>query len=138
MRQTPKETKEVNLVISIFRVLIGVLLIIYGIDKVMHSIFIRDVLKDAGLPTFSAYICIAVGFIAPIFIIIGYKTRLAAIAILCNCLYLMSVIRINDLLELYEQGRWAMTILVVFLICTTLLIISGGGKYAIGRHPYLD
>jgi hypothetical protein len=26
----------------------------------------------------------------------------------------------------------------VFLICTTLLIISGGGKYAIGRHPYLD
>lgn len=131
--------RNTDLGILVLRLSIGILMLLHGISKLIHGAgFIEQVVVGAGLPSFIAYGVYLGEVIAPIFIIGGYGTRIAAFIFAGNCIVAASLVHIGDLLSLNEQGGWAVELLGLYFFGALALIFTGGGKYAISHKHIWD
>ena len=83
--------KNQDLAKLLLRITCGGILLFHGMHKVFVEVdHVKVIVKNAGLPEFFAYGNIIGEFVAPIFVLLGFKTRLAALVIAFNML--MSVL----------------------------------------------
>lgn len=88
--------KNTDLGLLILRLSIGVLLLLHGIAKLVHgSDAIQQMLEDAGLPAFIAYGAYIGEVIAPLFIIFGFATRLAAAVVAFNMIVAVLMVHLS-------------------------------------------
>jgi putative oxidoreductase len=64
-------------------------MLLHGIAKIGQTTFIEGMLADQGLPTIMAYGVYLTEIVAPILILIGLRTRLAALAYAFGVLFIM-------------------------------------------------
>ena len=77
--------KSNDLGIVIVRVTVGLLLLPHGISKLINGInFLGDLLSKVSLPPIMRYGVFIGEIIAPILLVIGYKTRIAALFVAFN------------------------------------------------------
>ena len=102
--------KNQDLAKLLLRITCGGILLFHGVHKVFVEVdHVKVMVKNAGLPESFAYGNIIGEFVAPIFVLLGLKTRLAALVIAFNML--MSVLighrdimfSINDYLQILPQ-----------------------------------
>lgn len=123
----------------ILRVSIAFTMLIYGITKLTHGIgFINDLLSQYGLPSFFGYGIYIGEIVAPILIIIGFRTKLAGLAFAFNCFVAILMVQLPNLLKLNEFGGWAIGPIFIYMIFGIALIFSGAGKYAISTNNKWD
>ena len=78
--------KNHDLGLLILRITIGVLMLLHGIPKLSAGLdFIKSMLVEKGLPGFIAYGVLIGEILAPIAILIGFRTRIAAAIYALNC-----------------------------------------------------
>lgn len=131
--------RNVDLGLLILRLSIGILMLLHGVSKLMHGAgFIEQVVVGAGLPSFIAYGVYLGEVIAPLFIIGGYGTRLAAVVFAGNCIVAASLVHLGDLFTLNEQGGWAVELLGLYFFGAVTLVFTGGGKYSISNKKLWD
>lgn len=131
--------KNVDLGILIVRLSVGILMLLHGISKLIHGVgFIENQVIEAGLPSFVAYGVYVGEVIAPLFIIFGFGTRVAAGIFAINCLVATLLVHTSDIFTLNAQGGWTLELLGLFFFGALALVFTGGGKYALSNKHLWD
>jgi putative oxidoreductase len=75
------------LALLVLRLALGTIMIAHGWQKIAdHMQGIIGVIHHLGLPTFMAYLVVGAEFVGGILVVVGFVTRLAALAILVDML----------------------------------------------------
>ena len=123
----------------ILRIGMAVLLILHGINKLKHGIvFVKESLVAHGLPEFIAYGVYLGEIVAPLLIILGYKTRLSAAVVFINMLMAIYLVKMGDIGSLQATGAWSLETPFLFLLISLVLVFTGGGKYALTKGKFGD
>ncbi|MFD2824659.1 DoxX family protein [Lacinutrix iliipiscaria] len=132
------KTKQ-HIGLFILRVCIAFTMLIYGITKLIHGIdFIKTLLTEFGLPSFFGYGIFIGEVIAPILIIIGFRTKLAGFVFAINCLVAILMVQLPNILKLNEFGGWEIGPIFIYMIFGIALIFTGAGKYGISTKNKWD
>lgn len=121
-----KTSKDFGLLI--LRVGISALMLTHGYGKFLRLFTDPTDFGDPiGLgPVISLILAVIGEFIAPILIIIGYKTKLAAIPASITMLVAAFVVHASDPIGTKEKA-------LLFAICYLTIAFTGAGKYSIDR-----
>jgi putative oxidoreductase len=118
----------------ILRFTCAVLLIFHGSYKLFGEIESTiGMVEKAGLPGFLAYGTIIGEFIAPIFIIIGYGTRLAALVIAFNMLCSILIAHRDIMFKVNDYWGWMIELNVFFMMAALAIFFLGAGKFSLSR-----
>ncbi|PVZ11561.1 DoxX family protein [Porphyromonas loveana] len=131
--------RNTDLGLLILRVGVSVLMLLHGIAKLFSGLGgIKYLLAQAGLPDFMAYGVLVGEVVAPLLILIGWRTRPAALVLAGNCLVAMLLAHSGQIFTLSEQGGWAVELLGLYLIPSLALMFTGAGKYALSSTHKWD
>lgn len=131
--------KNNDLGIFIVRIAIGFPMLVYGISKLIHGVnFIENLLLEKSLPSFLAYGVYLGEVLAPILLIIGFRSRLAALVFSTNCLVAICLAQTSSILKLNEYGGWALELLAIYMLVSLSVLFTGGGKFAISSGNKWD
>jgi putative oxidoreductase len=123
----------------ILRISLGVLMLLHGIAKITGGVGgIENNLVDKGLPGFIAYGVYVGEVIAPLMMIVGFRTRLAALIFAFNMLVAALLVHPNDIFALTDRGIYSLETLALFLFGGLALFFTGGGKFAVSSKSWWD
>jgi len=118
----------------LLRLMLGGMMLFHGIDKALHGIaFLKGIMHVHGLPEALAYGVFVGEILAPIFLIIGWKSRVWAGVIVVNMAFAVYLTQWSAMLKLGEHGAWAVEIPMFYLLSALVVMFLGSGKYAIIR-----
>lgn len=131
--------KNIDLGLLILRLSVGVLMLLHGISKLIHGADgIEQMIAASGLPLFIAYGVYIGEVIAPLFIIFGYGTRIAAAVLVFNMLVAVGMAHAGDVFTLTEAGGWAIELQGLYIFGALALVFTGAGKYALSSKHLWD
>ncbi|MEO5603789.1 MAG: DoxX family protein [Cyclobacteriaceae bacterium] len=118
----------------IVRATCGGLLVLHGANSVIHGIqHIKTMVTNAGLPEFFAYGNLVGEFIAPLFMIFGFKARIAALIVALN-MFLSILIAHQDIaFSRNDFGGWMIELNVFYLMTALAVFFAGSGAYSLSR-----
>ncbi len=118
----------------ILRMMLGGMILFHGIDKALHGIsFIKGMLKVHNLPEVLVYGVYVGEILAPIFLIIGWQSRMWAGVIGINMAVAIYLTQMSSLLKLGSHGAWAVETPMFYLLSAVAIMFLGSGKYAVTR-----
>jgi putative oxidoreductase len=117
----------------VLRLSLGALILLHGISKIRGGPgFILDVVEKAGLPDPFGYLVYVGEVLAPILVIIGLWTRVAALVIAINMVVAILLVHTGQLLQLSPEGGWALELQGLFLTVPIAIALLGAGRYSVG------
>lgn len=127
--------KNFDLGILFVRLGLGVCLFMHGFAKILHGVGgVKGILAKAGLPEIMAYSSYIGEVVAPIMIILGIFSRIAALLVIGTSLTIMCAYHgLGNLLELTNVGGFKAEILYLYIALLLCIIFNGSGKYAIRK-----
>lgn len=130
---------KINSALLILRVTFGLLMILHGFSKLTHGVDgIGNMLSDKGIPYFIAYGVIIGEFVAPLLMIIGFRTKLASIVFSFTMLVAVLLAHSGDIFSLSEHGSWAIELQGLYFFGGIALTLTGAGKYAVSTKNKWD
>lgn len=130
---------NLNLGLLVLRLSFGVLLLLHGVSKLQFGIdWMVKMLEAKGIPGFVAYGSIIGEVLAPLMIIIGFRTKLGALIIAFNMAVAILLVHPNNILSLSETGGWAVELPAIYLLGALALVFSGAGKFAASTSNKFD
>jgi putative oxidoreductase len=116
----------------IVRVTCGGLLILHGSNSLFNGIqHIKNMVTAVGLPEFVAYGNLVGEVVAPIFMIIGYKTRIAALIVAFNMLASVLIAHRDIMFARNDFGGWMIELNVFYMMTAIAVFFAGAGKYSL-------
>ncbi len=118
----------------LLRLTIGMLLLLHGIHKLRHGIdgIIGNVERH-GLPSLFAYLVYVGEVAAPLLVIAGWQTRVAAAIVAINMVVAIWLSHAGDLLLINDKGAWAVELAGLYLFGAIAIALLGSGRYAVSR-----
>jgi putative oxidoreductase len=120
----------------LLRLTVGVLILLHGIFKIMNPGaigFIGGLFNNFYLPAFLAYAGYIGEVVAPIMLIIGYRTKLAAGLISFTLLVAIILAHLGDIFSLTGAGGWGIELQAMFMFTALAIVGLGAGKYSIDK-----
>lgn len=113
----------------LLRLAVGGLMIGHGINKITNGIdFVEASLAAKDMPTWIAYGVYVGEILAPVLLIVGFKTRLAALILAGNMAFAVYLVHMDDLFKLAGSGAPALELqLFYFLGGLSIMLIGPGG-----------
>lgn len=131
--------KNISLGLLILRLVTGILMLLHGINKITHGVGgIGEMLTEKGIPEFIAYGVLIGEVLAPALLIVGYRTRIAALVFAFNCLIALLLVHLDDVFTLTKHGGWASELLGLYFFGSIALFFTGGGEYALSSKSNWD
>ena len=117
----------------LLRLVLGALILLHGISKIRGGPgFILDIVDQAGLPEPFGYLVYVGEVLAPVLVILGLYTRLAAVVIAINMIVAILLVHASQLLTLADTGGWALELQGLYFIVALCVAIPGDGSYSVG------
>ena len=121
------------------RLSIGILILFHGVTNLTSNYsFIKSLLNSMGIPEFVAYSVFIGEIIAPILIIIGWRSRLASLVLAFNMLVAVLMAHPADVFTLNQFGGWGIELQGLYLFGAIVIFLSGTGKYAVSTTSKWD
>ena len=118
----------------LLRITCAGLLLFHGTYKIYGDFqHIKDIVRAAGLPEFIAYGNFIGEFLAPLFVMVGYKTRIAALLIAVNMLASILIAHTDIVFKLNDYGAWMIELNVFYTMTAIVIFFLGAGKYSISK-----
>lgn len=130
--------KNTSLGLLILRIALGVLMLLHGIAKIGNTSFIGGMLTEKGLPSFLSYGVYITEIVAPILILVGFRTRLSAAVYVFGALFALFLVHAAQLFLLNQNGGWELELLGLYIAGGITLFFTGGGKIAISSTNQWD
>jgi putative oxidoreductase len=120
----------------VLRLGVGAILLFHGLYKVTHGVaWIAGPLGGAGLPAWLAYGVYVGEILAPVLLILGLWTRLAALVIAFDMFMAIFLARRGDIGKISPMGGgWAIELEMLLLLGALALALAGGGRYGLGKR----
>ncbi len=118
----------------ILRLSVAGLMLFHGIAKIMHPgslDFIGGMLSGFGLPAILAYGVYIGEVVAPLMVIVGWKTRIGGLIMAVNMLFAMVLAHTGDFFSLSEHGGWMIELQMFYLLSALAVMFLGSGRLAI-------
>ncbi len=123
----------------LLRLTFGGLLLFHGEFKVLHGVdWIAHMLVVKGLPGFIAYGAYIGEIVAPVMVIIGLMTRLAAFVIAVNMIVATLLVKMGALWHRTDVGAWSLETEALYLLGAFAIMFLGAGKYTLVRDAKLQ
>lgn len=117
----------------LLRLILGSLVLVHGIGKITGGPgVVLDVVHQAGLPASFGYLVYIGEVVAPLLLIVGLWTRLAAIVIAINMLVAVLLVHAGQFFQLGDSGGWALELQGMYLIVAVSIALLGAGRYSLG------
>lgn len=124
-----------NLGKLLLRISIACLLIFHGYAKLLQGTgLIEAILLKNDIPTFFAYGIYLGEILAPVLLIIGYKTRIAAFLVVITMISAIYLVFPNSLIELTKHGALSLELQYIYLLSALSVLILGPGRYSIDKY----
>jgi putative oxidoreductase len=131
--------KSNNTGILIIRLTVGLLLLPHGISKLINGIdWLGGLLSNVSLPPSMRYGVFIGEIIAPTLIIIGFRTRIAALFVAFNMFMTVFLAHQNLVFTIRSSGSWAIELNALFFFGALALFFTGGGKYCVSTKSNWD
>lgn len=131
--------KNNDLGLLIIRLSLGLLMLLHGIAKLSHGVdFLSGMFQDLGLPGFFAYSVYIGEVVAPVLLIIGYRTKLAALLFAFTMLGAVLMAHASDIFVLTQAGGWAIELQALYFFGALALFFTGAGTYAVSKTSKWD
>ena len=118
----------------LLRLMLGGMLLFHGLEKALHGVaFIKGLVHGQGLPEVLAYGVYVGEILAPLFLILGWKSRIWAGIIALNMAIAIYLAKMGAWLTLGTHGAWAMEVPIFYFLTALALMFLGSGKYAVSR-----
>ncbi|MCI9843743.1 DoxX family protein [Flavobacterium pectinovorum] len=131
--------KNNDLGLLILRITISLLMLLHGIAKFSGGLeFIKTMLAEKGIPDFIAYGVLVGEILAPIAILIGFRTRIAAAVYAFNCLVAVLMAHSSEIFSMGEHGGWAIELLGLYFFGALTLFFTGAGNIAVSKNNQWD
>jgi putative oxidoreductase len=119
----------------LLRLTLGLLILLHGIAKLTGGIAgIEKMVEGAGLPGFFAYGVFIGELLAPILLILGFYSRIAALVIAVNMVVAIALVHAKEVFLIGPQGGWALELQGMFLFTAIALALTGPGRFSINRR----
>ena len=116
----------------ILRVTLGVLILFHGISKIIHGAgFITGLVAKAGLPPALGYLVYVGEVIAPLMLVIGIWTRLAALVVAINMVVAIALVHASQIFTLNKVGGWELELEGIYLAAALAVALLGAGRYSL-------
>lgn len=118
----------------LLRITCGGILLFHGIHKVFIEIeHVKVIVKNAGMPEFFAYGNYVGEFVAPILVLLGFKTRIAALIIAFNMLLSVLIAHRDIMFSVNDYGGWMIETNMLYMMTAVVLFFTGAGKYSVSK-----
>ena len=118
----------------ILRVTIGVLILLHGIGKITGGVDgIAGMLEAKGLPGVLAYGAYVGEVLAPLLLIVGFQTRIAAILVAINMVFAIGLAHAGQIFQLTPMGGWAIELQGLFLFGAVAIALLGAGRFSLDK-----
>jgi putative oxidoreductase len=116
----------------IIRLSCGGMLLLHGLGSVRNGIdHVKRMVTSSGLPEFISYGNYVGEVVAPIFLIIGYKSRIAALVVALNMLMSILLGHRDIAFMRNDFGGWMIETNVFYMMTALAMFFSGSGKYSL-------
>jgi putative oxidoreductase len=116
----------------ILRLMLGVLMLFHGIDKIVGGIEgITNLFESIGLPGALVYLIYLGEVLAPVLVVVGYWTRAAAFIIAGNMVVATLVAHSGDFLTLTSNGGYGLELQFFYLLSSVAIVALGAGRYSV-------
>lgn len=130
---------KLDIGLLLLRTSIASTMLVYGITKLINGVsFISGLLSDYGLPSFFSYGVYIGEILAPLLIIIGYRTKLAGLIFAINCLVAILMVQLPNFFTLNEFGGWYVGPIVIYFVFGLAMFYTGAGKIALSSTNKWD
>ena len=130
-----KQTTMDDLGRLVLRIALGLLILLHGIAKLRHGLGpIEEMVVAQGMPSFVAYGVLVGEVVAPLMLLLGVYARIGALLIAINMLFALALAHMSQLVQLNDQGGWALELQGMYLAAAVALALLGPGRYAINQR----
>lgn len=117
----------------LLRVVLALLLLFHGISKLTGGIgFVAGALDKMGLPAAVGYLVYIGEVIAPLMMLFGVWTRVAALVVAGNMVVAVLLVHLPEFFSISPTGGWTLELQAMYLVAAIALMIFGAGRYSIG------
>jgi len=117
----------------VLRVALALILLFHGVAKLTGGIgFVGDMLAKAGAPAVLGYLVYVGEVVAPLMILAGVYTRLAAVVVAINMIVAVLLVHTSQFFTLNDQGGWALELQAMFFAGAVAVALLGAGRHSIG------
>jgi len=117
----------------VLRLVLGILILLHGLSKLPPPpAFVAGLLAKSDLPTVLAYGVYLGEIVAPVLLIIGVWTRLAALVVVANMVVALILVHTKDLFHLGPQGGYALELQAMYLFTALAIALLGAGRFSVG------
>ena len=129
-----------DLGLLLLRLAVGGLMLFHGIAKAMGGyVFVAAMLAERGLPSGLVWLSVAAELLCSLMIVLGLYTRAAAVVMAGNMVVAVFMAHAGLLFSINEAtGGWAVELPMLYLLGSAVLVLTGGGKYAVTRRGILS
>lgn len=114
-------------------------MLFHGIDKLLHGVDgLVGLFSEKGFPGSIAYAVYLGELLAPILIIIGYRTKLASLLVMATMLVATFMVHSDDVLKIGDHGEWALELIGLYLFGALSIFFLGAGKFALSSSNKWD
>ena len=127
----PLPAVNVDAGLFVLRVMLAVILLFHGLFKIEHGIeWMRAPLARFHLPLAAGYGAYVAEIVAPVMLIVGAWTRLAALVVMCDMLMALVLVLGPRILVINPGGGgWGIEVEAMILLSALVLFLAGGGRY---------
>jgi putative oxidoreductase len=116
----------------LLRLIVGVLILVHGIGKIKGGPgLVLDAVGQAGLPATLGYLVYVGEVLAPLLLILGVWTRLAAIVVAVNMVVALLLVHAGQFFVLSPDGGWALELQGMYLVVALSIALLGAGRYSV-------
>lgn len=130
---------RLNIGLLILRASVAATMLVYGISKIINGVSqIGNLLDSYGLPKILSYGVYIGEILAPLLIIIGFRTKLAGLGFAINCLVAILLVQLPNFFKLNEFGGWYIGPIFIYFIFGIVMYFTGAGKFALSTNSKWD
>ena len=119
----------------LLRLTLGGLLVMHGLAKITGGVSgISGMLEGVGLPASLAYGVYIGEILAPILVILGFYSRIAALVVVVNMLFAIGLVHMKDIFTVTKTGAWGLELQAFFLLTALCIALIGPGRFSINRR----
>jgi len=117
----------------VLRAVLAILILFHGVSKIIGGVgYITGLVTQVGLPPTLGYLVYVGEVIAPLLMLFGVWTRLAALVVAINMIVAVTLVHVPQLFTLGKAGGWALELQGMYLAAAIAIALLGAGRYSIG------
>jgi putative oxidoreductase len=115
------------------RVVLAILILFHGVSKLINGPgFVTAQVAQFGLPPALGYLVYIGEVVAPVLLLVGVWSRIAAAIIAINMIVAFLLVHTSQFFSLSKTGGWALELQAMYLFSAIVLVFLGAGRYSLG------